>query len=72
MTDLRDVVAAHGGLCSITDLAGRWGITKQWARVLVRRPSFPEPILTHGGQELYPADEADDAYHAHITRKDAA
>ena len=72
MTDLRDAVAASGGLCSITDLADRWGITRQWARVLVRRPSFPEPILTYGGQELYPADEADDAYHAHLTRKDAA
>jgi len=72
VTDLRSAVAASGGLCTISDLAGRWGITKQWARVLVRRASFPEPILTEGGQELYPADEADDAYNAHITRKDAA
>ena len=72
MTDLRTAVAASGGLCTISDLAGRWGITKQWARVLVRRASFPEPIFTEGGQELYPADEADDAYNAHVTRKDAA
>ena len=71
MTDLRSAVAASGGLCTISDLAGRWGITKQWARVLVRRASFPEPIFTEGGQELYPADEADDAYNAHIIRKDA-
>jgi len=71
MTDLRSAVAASGGLCTISDLAGRWGITKQWARVLVRRASFPEPIFTEGGQELYPADEADDAYNAHLIRKDA-
>jgi hypothetical protein len=69
VTDLRSVVAASGGLCTISDLAGRWGITKQWARVLVRRASFPEPILTEGGQELYPADEADDAYAGHLTRQ---
>jgi hypothetical protein len=72
VTDLRSAVAASGGLCTISDLAGRWGITKQWARVLVRRDCFPEPILTEGGQELYPADEADDAYNVHITRKDAS
>ena len=71
MTDLRSAVAAHGGLCSISDLACRWGITKQWARVLVRRDGFPEPILTDGGWELWSADEADDAYNAHLTRKDA-
>ena len=69
MTDLRDAVAAHGGLCTISDLAGRWGITKQWARVLVRRASFPEPIFTEGGWELWPADEADAAYN---DRKDAS
>ena len=71
MTDLRTAVAASGGLCTISDLAGRWGITKQSARIHVRRDWFPEPITTEGGWELWPAHEADAAYNAHITRKDA-
>lgn len=71
MTDLRSVVAAHGGLCAISDLAERWGASRQWVRVLARRSSFPEPIFTEGGRELWPADEAD-AWLAAYRRSHAA
>jgi len=65
VTTLRDAVIASGGLCNITDLAERWGMTKQAARWHVRKDWFPEPILTEGGAELWPAHEADDAFYAH-------
>lgn len=68
MTDLRSAVAAHGGLCAISDLAARWDTSKQWVRVLARRSSFPAPILTEGGRELWPADEADAWFVAHEAR----
>ena len=59
MNDVRSAVVAAGGLCSIADLARRWGVSPQRARVLVRKPGFPEPILSEGNIELWPADEAD-------------
>lgn len=62
MTDLRTELERAGGLCSISDLADRWGVSKQWARVLVRRDGFPAPVFTHGARELWFADEADDFY----------
>ena len=64
----RTAVAASGGLCTIADLARRWGITPQGARKHVRRPWFPEPILTEGGSELWLADEADEAYFTNVRR----
>ena len=63
MTDPRQSIADAGGLCSISDLADRWGISRQGARKVTRRDGFPAPVLTHGARELWPADEADDAYY---------
>jgi len=64
----RDAIDAAGGLHSIGDLAERWGITKQWARMLARRDGFPAPVLTSGGRELWLGDEADAAFIAHEER----
>jgi hypothetical protein len=58
--DVRSAVIAVGGLCSIADLARRWGVSRQAAAQTVRKPGFPEPILSEGNIELWPADEADD------------
>jgi hypothetical protein len=59
MPDVRSSIAAHGGLCSPSDLAARWGISPQRVRQLAEKPSFPEPVRTAGGSALYLADEAD-------------
>lgn len=64
----RDAIDAAGGLYAIGDLADRWGITKQWARVLTRRDGFPAPVLTAGGRELWFGNEADAAFVAHEER----
>lgn len=67
MTDIRSQIAAHGGLYSISDLAARWGVSRQRVRVIAQHESFPAPVLTNGGQALYLADEAD----AFRNRKDS-
>ena len=64
----RDAIVAAGGLCSISDLARRWGITRQRARVIVRMDGFPEPVLTDGASELWFADEADEFRFAQVSR----
>ena len=64
--DARDAIAGMGGLCSISDLARRWGISRQRARVIVRMDGFPEPVLTDGASELWFADEADDWRHRRL------
>jgi hypothetical protein len=64
----RDAIEQAGGLYALSDLADRWGITRQWARVLMRRDGMPAPVLTAGGRELWFGYEADAAFTAHNTR----
>jgi hypothetical protein len=66
--DVRSAVGRTGGLHTIQDLAFRWGISRQRARVIVRLPGFPDPIVTPGGVELWPADEADRFRSAQLQR----
>lgn len=61
----RSAIAQAGGLCSVADLGRRWGISRQGARLVTRKPGFPEPILTEGCVELWLADEADAFRAAH-------
>lgn len=56
---LRRAIDAAGGLHSISDLAARWGVTRQRARSITRMAGFPAPIPTAGGAELYLGHEAD-------------
>jgi hypothetical protein len=65
----RDAIEQVGGLYALSDLADRWGITRQWARVLMRRDGMPAPVLTAGGRELWFGDEADAAFTAHALRQ---
>ena len=58
-SEIRNALAAHGGLCAIGDLAVRWGMTKQGARKVVQRPGFPAPVAVAGDRRFWLADEAD-------------
>jgi len=66
VTELRSILAAHGGLVSTADLAARWRISRQRALQLSRRPDFPQPVYTSTSQDrpraLWLADEVD-AFH---------
>lgn len=56
---LRAAIERAGGLHSISDLATRWGISRQRARSITRMSDFPAPIRTAGGAELWLGLEAD-------------
>lgn len=57
--EIRNALAAHGGLCAIGDLAVRWGMTKQGARLVVQREGFPAPIATVGRQRVWLGQDVD-------------
>ena len=70
MTDgLRAQIATRGGLCSVTDLADRWGMTRQGAAlVTAARGSRIRSTTAVNGRRLWFADEADGYRADHIWR----
>src|SRR4051812_18073463 len=61
-------LAERGGLVSTSDLARRWGVSRQHVHKLASEPSFPEPSYFVGRQPLWLAAKADD-WHEHRAQR---
>jgi hypothetical protein len=46
---VRRLVRDGGGLAGVSDLAARWNVSRQRARVITERDGFPAPLDTIGG-----------------------
>lgn len=58
--DAHVAVMAWDGLASPTDLARRWGVSRQRGWQLTREPGFPAPIGRVNGHSVYLVAEADE------------
>lgn len=56
----REAVAECGGLVGASDIARRWGLSKQRVAQLIASASFPEPLAGHGAPARWLAYEVDE------------
>jgi hypothetical protein len=57
--ELRKLIAEAGGLCTGSDLAKRWKVSRQRVEEMMRSEDFPKPVLTIGRSNLYAGHECD-------------
>lgn len=57
---IRAAIKAAGGLGSVTDLARRWGVSRQRLSQLVGEDDFPKPVCEVNGRPVYLVGECDE------------
>lgn len=48
---------ALGGIGSVSDIARAWQISEGAVRAHTKKPTFPAPVLTVGGRDVWPMAE---------------
>lgn len=59
MSELRKVIELAGGLANQSDLARRWGMSRQAVHDMTQRPDFPAPATTIGDRPVWSVEECD-------------
>lgn len=49
---MREVIAEHGGLATVSGLARLWGVSRQRVHDMTRREGFPRPIHVEGSTQV--------------------
>lgn len=51
--DIRDRIAAAGGVVNAADLARAWGVSRERVRQLAQEPGFPAPLEPVGERPVW-------------------